>query len=103
MAEVASTRARVERETCKVDVRRGPKGGASGGLVTYDVYGPLLVAYARERGWELTAQEAIALRQLGHATVLTPLGRWTRAEFRALVAEITNLIGRLEMAERAVD
>jgi hypothetical protein len=79
------------------------EGLAFEGLTTYDVYAPLLVAYAQERGWELTAQEAAALRRLGHATVLTPLGRWTKAEFRALVTEVTGLIGRLEVAEQAVD
>ncbi len=86
-----------------LDVRLGTEGSTYDELATYDVYGPLLVAYARERGWELTNEEAAALRRLGHASVLIPLGRWTRAQFRAAVREVTGLVQRLESAERGVD
>ena len=90
-------------EAQTLDVRLGTEGSTYDELVSYDVYGPLLVAYARERGWELTNQEAAALRRLGHATVLIPLGRWTKAQFRAVVREVIGLVGRLESAERGVD
>jgi len=86
-----------------LDTRQGIEGSTYDERATYDVYGPLLVAYARERGWELTDEEAAALRRLGHATVLVPLGRWSKAQFRAVVREVTALVRRLETAERGVD
>jgi hypothetical protein len=90
-------------ETQTVDTRLGTEGSTYDELVTFDVYGPLLVAYARERGWELTPEEAAALRRLGHASVLIPLGRWTKAQFRAAVREVTRLARQLESAERGLD
>lgn len=86
-----------------MDVRIGIEGSTYDESATYDVYGPLLIAYARERGWELTPREADALRRLGHASVLRPLSRWSKAEFRAVVREVTRLLGQLELAERGVD